>query len=122
MVDSSGEVVAGNASVLGATSLQDQETLEITEATLVLVSGSPAPTGLDLIIVQLDGAAGASLSTILAGDGASTLAGETGNPLGSYQNTSGGEQTIGVAVDNGNYNAGTGSNQTVLGSAVYEVA
>lgn len=117
--DSSGTVAAGTSGVVHITSLADTETVEFTQATLLLADGTPAPTDLDLILATLDNLGGGTKqTTILAGDGSTVHADATGNPLVSYQNTSGGEETIAVLVDNGDFNVGTGASQEVMAAAI----
>ena len=113
----SGEVVAGESGIVYAHGLPDGNTLEVTRAGLLLANGSPAPSGLDLILATLDGSGGGTKqATILSGDG-SSKATEQGSPLAEYTNSSGGTQTVAVLVDNGEFNSGTGSAQDIVADA-----
>lgn len=117
----SGTVAAGDAASLVIVSLEDGETLEINEVSLVLVDGQPAPTGVNLLLVTYDGAGNAtSQSTIISGDGATQYVDETGDPLNSYENTTGSSQLAGVLVDNGNIGGGSGSDADVLAEVSYD--
>lgn len=108
----SGTVSSGDAAILGSVLLSDGNTYEVTKATLVLADGQPALTDLNLVIVSLDGnGSGTHQATVLAGDGSTQLVDQTGDPLGSYTNNTGSEQMVGTYVDNGNFLAGTGSDQ-----------
>jgi hypothetical protein len=120
--DESGSVASGNSGVMYVTEVPDQDTFEVLEAGLLLADGQPAPTDLDLVIATLDGSGTATLqSTVIDGDGTSKPD-ETGSPLASYQNTSGGAELVALLIDNGNFNAGTGSSQDIVANAQGEVA
>jgi len=99
------------------TQVEDTRTFTVAQAGLILADGQPAPSGLDLVIATLDNS-GTTLKVadIIVGDG-TVLADETGDPLASYENTTGAEQTVAVLVDNGNFNSGTGSSQDVFATA-----
>lgn len=103
-VDASGSrngLAAGNQAVVVIDALADGETLEIVKGSLTSPVGAAVPTGVNLIIATLDGTGGfTSQTTLIAGDGATVFADETGNPLGSYTNASGASQTVAVLVDN----------------------
>lgn len=104
------------------TQVPDTETLSVTRAGLVLDDGQAAPTDLDLAIVTMDNAGGLTKqTTVIDGDG-TVQANATGTPLASYENTSGGAQTVAVVVDNGQFNAGSGSSQDVAVDVKGEVA
>lgn len=120
-VDESGTVAAGNAGVVFQRGVPDGQTFEVVQASLMLADGQAAPTDLDLVIATLDNAGAATVqATIIAGDG-TVKDNERGDPLASYSNTSGAAQTVAVFVDNGNFNAGTGSSQDIAASARGEV-
>jgi len=115
--DESGAVAAGNAGVAYVTQVEDTRTFTVAQAGLILADGQPAPSGLDLVIATLDNSGTTSkVADIIVGDG-TVLADETGDPLASYENTTGAEQTVAVLVDNGNFNSGTGSSQDVFATA-----
>lgn len=117
-----GVVGSGDAVAVGSLTLADGETVNVSEATLALVDGQPAPTDLDLVIATLDGAGGSTLqTTIISGDGSTVYIDESGDPLGSHQNNSGGEQNVGIYVDNGNFGSGTGSNQDMMADAEFTI-
>lgn len=121
VASASGVVAAGDAASLVIVSLADGETLEVSEASLVLSDGQPPPTGLDLLLVTYDGSGNVTLqSTIISGDGATQFVDESGEPLASYENTTGGSQLAGFLADNGQVGGGTGSNQDVLSEVSYE--
>jgi len=110
----SGAVANGEQGTLIFDHLQDGETLEIYKGIFTLDDGTPAPTDLDLIIATLDNSGSYTVrATIHAGDGATVWDGDPtnsiGDPLASYQNTSGGGQTVAVLADNA-----TGSSQSIM--------
>jgi len=118
----SGKVGAGDAVTVLIVSLDDNETLNINEATLVLSDGQPAPSGLDLLLVTYDGAGSvASQSTIISGDGTSQVD-VSGDPLTSYTNSTGSSQLAGVLIDNGQVGGGTGSDQNTAAEVDYTKA
>lgn len=98
-----GTVDAGSLVPVGTFGLADGETLEITQSMLMRDGVSTAcVSGVDLIIT--DGSS--SLQTVLSGDGTTVYDDETTG--WSYTNSSGGHQTIAIALDNGHFNAGYG--------------
>jgi len=106
----SGSVSDTNQGVLIVDNLPDRETVEIYKAVFLNADGTPVASGADLELVTLDNSGGfTSRSTILSGDGSTVYDDQTGSPLASYSNTSGGGQTIGVLVDNG-----TGGSITII--------
>jgi hypothetical protein len=112
--DESGAVADGNSGIVYAHQVSDGRTFEIRRAGLLLSDGQAAPTDLDLIIATLDNSGTATKrSTAIDGDG-TVQATVTGDPLASYENTSGNSQTVAVLVDNGNFNSGTGSSQDII--------
>jgi len=119
--DETGTVNSGNSGVVYSHQVPDGSAFEVYRAGLLLADGQPAPSDLDLALVTLDNAGAAAIeTTIITGDG--TVQGSvTGSPLASYANTSGNEETVAVVVDNGNFNAGTGSNQDIMADAQGEV-
>jgi len=115
----SGIATAGDFTVLLTGNAADGETVHIDQATFVMSDGTAVPSGCDAIIATLDNAGGGtSQTTILSGDGSTIYDDEIGNPLASYTNTSGAAQTVAIGVDNGNWNAGSGANQSVQLSVV----
>jgi hypothetical protein len=119
--DETGTVQAGNVGVIWFTSLADQETAEVYQAGLLLDDLQPAPSGLDLVLYTGDNGGTAALqTTIISGDG--TVQDDvTGSPIASYQNTTGGAQTVAVGVDNGNFGSGTGGDQDIAATFVGEI-
>lgn len=117
-VSTSGVVAAGNANIFHGAKLQDGDTLEIYRATLAEKDFQPLPAGVDLVIATFDGSGGTTRQSItLSADGGTTFASEEtsdDSPLDSYTNNSGGVEYVGILVDNGNYNAGTSNDQSVL--------
>ncbi|AGM11741.1 hypothetical protein HCTV5_135 [Halovirus HCTV-5] len=119
--DESGSVAKGNSGVMYLTQVPDSSTFRVEQAGLLLADGQAAPTDLDLVIATLDNAGAASLKSVVI-DGDGTIQNDlTGDPLASYMNNSGGEETVGLLVDNGNFNTGTGSSQDIVASAHGEV-
>jgi hypothetical protein len=109
----SGTVSDTNQGTLVIDHLADGETVEVYKAALTLADGQAAPSGLDLELVTLDNAGSfTSRARLVSGDGSTVFDDETGAPLGSYTNSSGGGQTIGVLVDNA-----TGNPQDVMAAA-----
>lgn len=120
--DAGGGVLAGDAGTVYSTAIQDGETLELYSGTFHADNGTAVPSGCDLVIATLDNSGGgSSQATIFSGDGNTVYGGETGAPLASYANTSGSEQTVAVLVDNGEFNSGSGSDQSVYASVVGRV-
>jgi len=114
-----GTIATGDAGPVWVTTLANGETLNVTQAALTLDGGGAAPTGLDLIIGDLTNMT--SETTLIDGDG-TVKDDQTGTPLGSYENTSGSAEQVAVLIDNGQFNAGTGSNQDAIGSFIGRVA
>lgn len=113
-----GKVADGDAGPVWTTTLANNETLNVTQASLVNDDTSAVPSNVDLIIADLTN--GVSETTLITGDG--TLKDDqTGSPLGSYQNTSGSDEQVGVLMDNGHFNAGSGSAQLLVGGFVGRV-
>lgn len=97
----SGSVSAGNQGVLIMDHLADGETVEVYKAVLVSADGTAVGSLTDLKLVTLDNAGSfTSQATLIAGDGSTVFDDETGSPLGSYTNSTGSGETIGVLVDN----------------------
>ena len=118
LADGSGVVDEGDAANIFTDDLDDGETLEVTEAALIQSDGEPAPSGVDLIIASLDNAGGGTSQVdILQGDGTFVKGGQEGSPLASYTNNSGGVQTVMIAIDNGHFNAGSGSSADMFARA-----
>lgn len=111
-----GSVSSGTSGVLGYKDVPNGGIFEVTLASLSDVDGSPVPNGLNLVIFTADGSGGASLqATVLQGDGSTVLVDETGSPLDSYENTSGSQQTVGAAIDNGDFGSGASSGVSAYG-------
>lgn len=111
--DESGTVNSGNAGVVGKFHLEDGDTVEVFEAKLLLDTGAPAPTDLNLLLITEDNSGGGvERAKILQGDGSTVFDKEAGE-LATWENTTGSGQTMAVVVDNGNFGTGTGSNQDV---------
>lgn len=92
---------AGNQAIVGFVNLADSETLSIEKAQLLNADGSASSADMTLELVTFDNAGGyTSQTTLITGDGSTVFDDQTGNPLGSYQNTSGSEQTAGVLANN----------------------
>jgi hypothetical protein len=109
----SGTVSDTNQGILVIDHLADGEAVEVYKAALTLATGEAAPSGLNLELVTLDNAGSfTSWATLISGDGSTVYDDETGSPLGSYTNSSGGGQTIGVLVDNA-----TGSARDMMAAA-----
>lgn len=104
-----GSVTNGDQGIVVIDSLQDGETVEVYKAALTLGTIAAAPSNLDLELVTFDNAGGfTSQSVLISGDGTTIHDRVSGDPLGSYTNSTGGEQSVGVVVDNQ-----TGSDQEV---------
>lgn len=111
--DETGTVAAGNIGIIWFTNMADQETVEVYQAGLLLDTLEAAPSGLDLTIFTGDNAGNATTrQVVITGDG-TVQDDETGDPLASWQNTTGGGITVALGVDNGNFNTGTGSSQDI---------
>lgn len=112
--DETGTVNTGNVGLTWFTNVPDGKTIKILQAGLLLDTLEPAPSGLDLIIYTGDNAGGATKrATVLSGDGATVYDDQTGDPLASWTNSTGGALTTAVGVDNGNFNTGSGANQDI---------
>lgn len=111
-----GTVAAGQAVPIGTFGLADGETLAVTQAMLTKDGFNTAcVSGVDLII-RAGGSA--TTTTILSGDGATLFDDETGSPLASYTNTTGAAETVMIALDNGQYNTGSGSDVSAYGGYI----
>ncbi len=96
-----GTVTAGNQGVLVMDNLPNGETVEVNKAALVLATGAAVGSSTTLELVTFDNAgAFTSQATLITGDGSTVFDRVTGDPIASYTNSSGGEQTVGVIVDN----------------------
>lgn len=114
--EGSGVVANGDAGVLYVTSVPDTQSINIYHASL-LEGSNTAPSGTSLRIVTLDGAGGGTdRTTVISGDG-TMKAGEIGQPLASWTNTTGSDQTVALVLDNGHFGTGTGSSEELHGTA-----
>lgn len=110
----SGIVGHKKAAPLIFTELEVGEDIDIGRATLMLADGQPPPSGLDLVIATVDGSGGATKQkNVIVGDGTDKVD-ITGESVASYINSSGGSEYVGVFVDNGHFNSGTGTNHHVV--------
>ena len=112
-----GTVAAGDQGVLVVDELLDGETLFVKTATLVSGTVGAVPTGVDLKLGTFSSGSFTQQAVILSGDGSTVHDNADGNPLASYQNTSGAAQTIGYVVDNQ-----SGGSESVICDAAGEVA
>jgi len=111
-----GRVSSGDGGLLYEDEVANGSVLNVLQASFT-GEASPAPSGTNMVIVNLDGAGGGTLeTTILSGDG-SFKVGEEGEPLSFYENNTGSPQQIGVILDNGEFTSGSGSNQSLYGNA-----
>lgn len=118
----SGIVASGDAANLVTTRLENTQTISVDLATLVTADGQAAPDGVDLVIATLDNVGGGSRESVaLSGDGTTIYDREAGNPIADYENLSGGAQTVMIAVDNGEFSAGTASDQDVYASVITKI-
>lgn len=114
-----GTVTVGNSVVLLSTEVPAGSTFAATQAHLSQDGfNNVVASGIDLEII-VDGESN-PVATIFSGDG-STFHESTGNPVASYTNNSGGPQQVAVAIDNGDFNAGSGSDQEAYGGAIARV-
>lgn len=111
-----GKVNQGDAGLVFNTSLADGETFEVTQASLTAGDSTAVASGVDLIIADITN--GTSEATIISGDGSTVYADETNNPLASHTNTTGSEVTVAVLIDNGQFNAGNGNDQSAFASFI----
>jgi len=115
-----GPVASGDAGLVYSTTVPDGSSMDIYQAGMYLVGTGYPPSGITLTFVTLTsgGAINAEQTTIISGDGTDKTD-LTGNPLASYSNSSGGSQTVGIVVDNGQLGAaGTGSQEEAVVSLV----
>lgn len=96
-----GNVPAGDTGVLVVSSLEPNESVEVYRAALTTDTIEAIPTGIDLKLVTFDNAGGfTTQATLITGDGSTVFDDETGDPLGSYENTGTSAESIGVVADN----------------------
>ncbi len=110
-----GEAVTGSLSIVGIVGLDNNETMEVTQAAMIKHDLSPVSSGIDLVLSTGTN----KRDTLLSGDG-STIFGDE-NPGVTYTNTSGSSEVILVAVDNGHHNTGAGTNEKVHSSFIAKV-
>lgn len=97
----SGSIAAGDQGIVAIDNVQDTDSVEVYKAALTLSDAQAVPSGVNMELVTFDNAgAYTTQATIASGDGSTVFDRETGDPLASYQNTSGSAQSIGVIVDN----------------------
>lgn len=123
LVNTGGTVQAGESGVVYITEIAGDEKLDLNRIALVSGDGSAVPSGVDLIIVELDGTGGAQkLKSFLEGDGSSIFDDQVGTPIATYNPST--TVNVAIVVDNGNFNTGSGSAQEVtvglLGNIVDE--
>jgi hypothetical protein len=105
--NATGTISSGDAGIIYVDLLKDNESLKIKQAYLVSADGSPAPSGIDLIIATLDNSGGGTKQVeIISSDGSLKI--DETESLGEYTNSSGGPQTVAVLMDNGHFGSGTG--------------
>lgn len=118
-----GTVQTGESVSLRAFELQDSETLNVTQAHLTDDGfTTAAPSGVELAIVPEGASSSSDTTTVLSGDGSTVYADERGTPHTSYTNSSGSAEIVMVALDNGDFNSGSGSNEQVFGGFIGRVA
>jgi hypothetical protein len=97
-----GSVPASDQGVLIVDELLDGETIRVQKAVYTTATVEAPPSGADLELVTFDNAGGfTARATVASGDGTTIYDSVTGSPITSYENTSGGAQSIGAIVDNG---------------------
>jgi len=97
----SGSVPAGESGVVAAEGLPSSSSVVVRKAGVTTVDGSVVPSGVDLLLGTLNGdGTFTTQATLGSGDGSASLARLTGDPLGAFTNSSGGEQVAAVIVDN----------------------
>ena len=105
-----GAVANSDQGILTVDNLADGESARIYKAALTTETIEAIPSGVELKLVTFNNAGSfTTRATLISGDGATIHDRETGNPLASYENTTGGAQSVGVIVDNG-----SGSSQDVV--------
>ena len=113
-----GTVSAGSFVPIGTFGLDAGDELYVSQAMLTKDGlDTPAPTGVNLIIVVSDG----YTVTLLSGDGATLYDSLVSNPVASYVNTTGGHVTAAIGIDNGHHLAGTGSDTSAYGGFIARV-
>lgn len=121
-----GTVPSGNATIIEPKNVADGNTLYITQAALLSDDGSAVASNVVLGIATLDNAGGGTWrATAITGDGATVFDDETGSPLASWTNNTGGPQTTAVMIDNGQFSGaagGSGADQAVYGTCIGRVA
>lgn len=115
--DDGGTVAAGEQDLIVYERLADGETLEIFKIRGIQPSGSGFPTDFDIVLIEMDSPS--KLDTVFSGDGSNLN--QVGDPILSYQNTTGSPQDVAIGMDNGKYNSGTGSVQDYVVSGEYRV-
>jgi hypothetical protein len=126
----SGGVKIGDGGIALTTKLPDGASLDVYHAQLSVGVDEDPPSGVDLVFVTFDGAGGYSkvntdggASEILTGDGTESGGVTTGtetSPAASYTNSSGSAQRAGIVIDNGEFNAGSGTDRSVELSGLAE--
>lgn len=110
----SGVVQSASSVSVFETLLDPQERLSVRELTAVAPGSKPLPSGVDITIATMDGNGNASSETVVvSGDGSTRFLSEDPDD-GEFVNDTGGVQYVGVVIDNGDFNAGSGASQGVV--------
>lgn len=118
--ESSGIVASGDFGIIQTVHLEDGQSIEVTEATYISLKGDPieaSPSGTELSLAT----SSAIQQTVLSGDGTTVNINVTGNPVTSYENTTGSSQQIMIGIDNGNFGSGAGADIDIQMSAIFRV-
>lgn len=113
-----GVAATGDADIVVYERLGNNDTLEVTEVRIANADGSGVPSGCDVSIIGLD--TPDHKVTVVSGDGSEKDV--SGDPIASYQNTTGSPEDVAIVVDNGHFSSGSGSDQTVTISGEYRVS
>lgn len=98
-----GEIQNSDQGLVETEALSDGRTARVDSATLVKTANSTVgavPSNVTLELVTFEGTGYTTRATLISGDGSTLHNTVSGDPLGGYENTSGGEQTVGVIIDN----------------------
>lgn len=117
-----GTIATGSAVPIWTFGLAAGETLNVTQAMLTKDGfTTPCLSGIDLVIAPEGAVDSTDTTTILSGDGATLYDDETGSPLATYTNNTAGHQTVVIALDNGQWNAGSGADNSAFGGIIARV-